>query len=230
MARSHPLTSNVSLVVDAHEDTRILYVEHFQRLGWEADGASDGAEGLSKALSNPPDLILTELRLPRIDGLQFIEIVKREPTTAAVSIIVVTTDDRTPLLERARRIGVDAVYTKPIEVPVLFAHIEELRRQRRELMANSAALTESAHRTIADANHILVRRARSHVRWGGIRRRRRRQPHRRLPARTAARGSNTNEATLVASTSISPNSGTTTIVRRAAGGSSIDSAPNGCGL
>src|SRR5690242_14771118 len=82
------------LVADPDEDTRTLYRLALPPAGWEVSEASDGRDALTQALAEPPTFIITELRLPLIDGFALCEILRRDPATHSVPILVVTTETR----------------------------------------------------------------------------------------------------------------------------------------
>ena len=149
-------TPYVSLVVEPHDDTRALYVDRLQTLGCETLEAPDGAVGLSKALLRPPQLLLTELRLPRIDGPQLIEMLRRESATTAMSVVIVTADARKASLDQARRARADAVYTKPVEFDTVFARLEQLIQQKADIVAMSHLLVARVQDALTDASHILL--------------------------------------------------------------------------
>lgn len=60
------------LVVDDEEHTRLGYTEILKMGGYEVDMASDGLEGLMKANENEYDLIITDLRMPKLNGIEFL--------------------------------------------------------------------------------------------------------------------------------------------------------------
>jgi CheY-like chemotaxis protein len=98
------------LVVDANDDTRELYRQSFQRGGCHVVEASDGRDALTQALASPPSLVVTEIRLPFLDGCALCEILRRDWATADIPILVVTTEATE--MERARRAGADIVVAK----------------------------------------------------------------------------------------------------------------------
>lgn len=108
----HVTTSRRVLVADADTDTRTLYELALPRAGCEVVQAGDGRDALTKALSETPTLIITELRLPFIGGIALCEIIRRDAATHAVPILVVTAETRPTELDRIRQAGADAVLVK----------------------------------------------------------------------------------------------------------------------
>jgi two-component system chemotaxis response regulator CheY len=114
------------LIVDGDGDNRELYRESFSLAGWNVTEASDGREALVRALTAKPWVVVTELRLPFIDGVSFCEILRQDEATAAVPILVVTSETRPAQLARAERAGANAVLIKPSTPDVVIAEAQRL--------------------------------------------------------------------------------------------------------
>jgi CheY-like chemotaxis protein len=114
------------LLVDRDDDTREMYAEY---LAGEALGialAADGREALATAVAHPPDLVVTETRLPGIDGYELCTRLREHPATQTVRIIIVTGDGYPADIDHARAVGADAVLIKPCLPEVLLAEIRRL--------------------------------------------------------------------------------------------------------
>ena len=96
------------LLVDPDDDSRTMYREWFQESGCEVVEAIDGREALTEALVRPPALVISEIRLPFIDGHALCEILRRDWATARIPILLVTSDGRTSELARAKAAGASA--------------------------------------------------------------------------------------------------------------------------
>jgi CheY-like chemotaxis protein len=123
--RSSPRLVSI-LVVDTDDDTRALYRQSFALAGCEVVDACDGREALTKALVDPPTLVVTETTLPFLDGYALCEILRRDRMTAQIPILVVTADARPTHIDRARRVGADAVLVKPASIDAVMAEIQRL--------------------------------------------------------------------------------------------------------
>jgi two-component system chemotaxis response regulator CheY len=99
------------LTTDA--DTRTLYALALPIAGCEVVQASDGRDALTQALTETPTLIITELRLPLIGGIELCEIIRRDAATHSVPILVVTSETRPTERDRIRNAGATAVLVKP---------------------------------------------------------------------------------------------------------------------
>ena len=120
LVRTDQLASNENicegrrvLVVDADADTRALYQDALSIEGCDVVEAADGREALTKALIQPPAIVITELRLPQVSGFALCEILRRDRMTATIPIVVVTGETRRPELEHVRRIGANDIIVKP---------------------------------------------------------------------------------------------------------------------
>ncbi|HVH29626.1 MAG TPA: response regulator [Vicinamibacterales bacterium] len=120
------------LLIDRDDDTREMYAEFFKSLGVELVEAADGRDGLAQAISRNPEVIVTDTRLPGIDGYELCTLLRRDSTTRATPIVVVTGDGYEADIARARAAGADSVLVKPCLPQALFAEIHTLVQQARE--------------------------------------------------------------------------------------------------
>lgn len=114
------------LIADADADTRSLYENLLSPTGCEVVAAVDGRDALVKALASRPTLVITETRLPILDGYDLCAVLRRDAVTQSVPILVVTSETRIAMLERAHAAGVDAVLNKPVSPETLLTEIRYL--------------------------------------------------------------------------------------------------------
>jgi two-component system phosphate regulon response regulator PhoB len=141
----------------AGEDTssrpRVLYVEDdvnlqkslsfiLWREGYEVFCAQTGEEALELARREKPDLILLDLVLPGIDGLKVCGILKKDPSTAEILIVMVTAKKRMEDIVAGLKGYADDYVTKPFEPPVLLARIQALLRRRVKATGDQKATLE----------------------------------------------------------------------------------------
>jgi two-component system cell cycle response regulator DivK len=134
-----------ALLADRDDDTRQTYGAFLRSVPVELDEASDGREALAKALARPHDVVITDTRLPGINGYELCQLLRRDVATKATPIIVVTAEAFPTNLERARRAGADQVLVKPclpdqllLEIQRLVGRSKELRRQSQQIRARLA--------------------------------------------------------------------------------------------
>lgn len=114
------------LVVDADDDTRALYRLVLGAMAGRLEEACDGVEAYGRALSRPPDLLVTERRLPRMDGLTLVERVRALSRGRDCAVLMVTTSltpaDRDHLFTR----GIDEILYKPCDMRRVVAAAQRL--------------------------------------------------------------------------------------------------------
>ena len=142
------------LLADADADTRLLYRESLQPAGCDVVDAADGRDALVKALSVRPTLVITETRLPILDGYALCEILRRDSITRSVPILVVTTEARPTELDRARDAGADVVLTKPVPLDVLLKEIQRLLQPSPNESGKAARVSKEHRRTPLVKAHL----------------------------------------------------------------------------
>jgi len=114
------------LVVDDEPEAVELVEFNLQQAGFEVLSAADGAEALKKARAAAPNLIVLDLMLPEIDGLEVCKILRRDPATASLPILMLTAKaaeiDRVLGLE----LGADDYLTKPFSPRELVLRIRKI--------------------------------------------------------------------------------------------------------
>jgi circadian clock protein KaiC len=113
------------LVVDDEPDERFLLRRMFERAGHEVIEADDGAAALDIVRKSPPDLIVTDMMMPVMDGAEFIRRLRADPATAGIPIMASTGDP-------ALAIDADVVITKTLPVEDLTAAANALMREGRD--------------------------------------------------------------------------------------------------
>jgi CheY-like chemotaxis protein len=110
--------------------------------------ATDGALGLEELMASPPDCIVVDIRMPHLDGLQFVRALRGDPATADIPVVVQSAlvQDREVLAGMLS--GADAYLLKPVKIDDLLHAIEQSlalsadqRRQRMEFLAQNADAT-----------------------------------------------------------------------------------------
>ena len=101
------------LIVDHHADTRELYGDSLAALGFKTIAAADGAQARRRAWESHPDIVVTDLALPGVDGWQLIRDLKREARTRDIPVVLVTGLAAPWLRQRAEREGCAACFVKP---------------------------------------------------------------------------------------------------------------------
>lgn len=103
------------LIVEDNAQNRLLMVDILVAHGYEVLEARDGEEGIASARRDRPDLILLDMQMPVMDGLQAARILKADPQTSAIKILAVTSFAMKGDRERILAAGVDEYMAKPID-------------------------------------------------------------------------------------------------------------------
>ena len=103
------------LLVDADPDTRALYRAIFPSHEYDVDECEDGAVALGHAIARRPDLIITETHLRRIDGFALCRLLRADPLTRTIPIVVVTSAASPADTARALQAGANQVLVKPCD-------------------------------------------------------------------------------------------------------------------
>ncbi|MDF2693569.1 MAG: response regulator [Labilithrix sp.] len=119
------------LVVDDVEDNRDLYATYFEHLGFLAEQACDGEEALAKIAESIPDVVIMDLSMPRLDGWEATRMIKADPRTRQVVVVVVTGNTTSANLEAAHAAGADEVCAKPCIPRDLLAVVRRRLEARR---------------------------------------------------------------------------------------------------
>lgn len=104
---------------------RVLEVE-----GYEVIGAANGTEGLAKARQIEPDLVITDINLPDIDGYAITETLKNDAKTAHIPIIAMTANVMKKDRDQIHKVGCDGYIAKPIDIDVLPEQVENFLKGR----------------------------------------------------------------------------------------------------
>lgn len=132
------------LVVDDEPDILDLVQFNLKRAGYDVTGVLSGAEGVAAARSDPPDLVLLDIMLPGLNGLEACTLLKNDPMTRDTAVIMLTAKgEESDVVEGLER-GADDYIVKPFSPRVLAARIQAVLR-RRELDAPAEDETISIH-------------------------------------------------------------------------------------
>lgn len=114
------------LVVDDEQDLSQMMTELLIGAGFDARTADSGREALAQILADPPDLVLLDVDMPELDGFEVAAMLKSDPVTATIPIIMVSAHDG----RAARLIGLESgaedYLAKPVDPAELLAKIRNL--------------------------------------------------------------------------------------------------------
>jgi len=114
------------LLVEDNELNRDMLSRRLMRRGYQVDLAADGKEGLQKAETTLPDLILLDLSLPGMDGWEVLRQLKQHPRMKHIPVVALTAHALVTDRTRALEAGFDDYDIKPVEMPRLLKKMETL--------------------------------------------------------------------------------------------------------
>lgn len=117
------------LIIDDEEDIRTLLEYNLKKEGFEVSTAENGEEGLQKALTSIPDLILLDVMMPGMDGIEVCDAIRSAPSISYVLICFLTARNEDYSQIAGLEAGADDYIAKPIKPKVLISRINALLRR-----------------------------------------------------------------------------------------------------
>jgi len=145
------------LIVDDSEDVRI-YLSGLLEGNYKISEAENGEEGIIAATENMPDLIISDVMMPSMDGIEFCRRIKSEWQTSDIPVILLTAKASAESKIEGLEIGADDYLTKPFDSKELFTRIKNLLAQRKRLRdkynKDPGAITETGNLNKADQDFL----------------------------------------------------------------------------
>lgn len=116
------------LLIEDNRDSRDILSKLLRMSGYDVVSASDGEVGYNTALDQAPDLIITDINMPKMDGIEFVKRVRQNGALAGTPILVVTAFGATVARE-AVEAGADASAEKPFDFDKFLAMVQNLIRR-----------------------------------------------------------------------------------------------------
>lgn len=116
------------LTVDDSASVRQMVSFTLRKAGHAVDEAADGQEGIEQARRQKFDLIVTDLNMPRIDGIGMIAAVRQLPGYAFTPILMLTTESQPEKKDAGRKAGATGWIVKPFQADQLIAVVQKLVR------------------------------------------------------------------------------------------------------
>ena len=114
------------LTVDDSRSMRDMLKHSLSEAGYRVVQAEDGVHGLEVLENETPDVIVTDINMPRLDGIETLRQLKADPNTAKIPVIMLTTTDEPREIERCYALGCNVYITKPVEYERFCEALREL--------------------------------------------------------------------------------------------------------
>jgi len=135
------MVDKIILIVEDEEDVMELIRYNLAKEGFNCDAAYNGQEALKKAQAMLPDLVLLDLMLPEVDGLEVCKRLKSSPQTEHIPIVMVTAKSDESDIVTGLELGAEDYITKPFSPKVLVARVRAvLRRKNTEIPEKSTVV------------------------------------------------------------------------------------------
>jgi two-component system cell cycle response regulator DivK len=128
------------LIVDGNEMNRDTLLRRLVRRGYEVLAAANGIDGVEKARSTLPDLILMDFSLPEMDGWTATKILKSDPATRAIPVVALTAHAMSADRAKAIAAGCDAFETKPVDLTHLLKTMTRVLEKRNKMTRRNPTL------------------------------------------------------------------------------------------
>lgn len=141
------------LIVDDISDNRTILTRRFQRRGFEVVEADSGLKAIELLAREEFDLVLLDVMMPGIDGIETLKRIRSEKSASALPVIMVTAKSESENIVDALELGANDYVTKPVDFAVALARVNtQISRKQAELQVTAA------NEALRDANEDLERR------------------------------------------------------------------------
>ena len=114
------------LIVDDSETIRQQVSTALERAGFAVVEAGNGIDGLECAGREELAMIILDVNMPRLGGLEMLERLKANPKTAAVPVLMLTTEVQQSMIDRAKKAGARGWIIKPVKLDMLVSAVNKL--------------------------------------------------------------------------------------------------------
>jgi two-component system phosphate regulon response regulator PhoB len=150
------------LVVDDEREILELVAYNLQRDGYQVQCVATGEAALKTAKSEPPDLVVLDLMLPGLDGLEVCRLLKSDPQMAQAAIVMLTAKGEEADVVAGLELGADDYITKPFSPRVLLARVKAVLRRQAATMPDEdvpvivgrLAVHPAKHEVLADDRRV----------------------------------------------------------------------------
>lgn len=118
------------LYVEDEKDLRVPISQILQLLGYQVECAVNGQEGVEKAGQWQPDLILMDIRMPLMNGIEATEALRNDPATEQIPIFILTAYTDSKTRDACEQAGADGFFAKPLDIEKVDATIKSFLNKK----------------------------------------------------------------------------------------------------
>lgn len=141
--------SGLILIVEDNSDMR-LFIKSILESEFKIIEAANGVEGMEKALEYIPDIIISDVMMPGMDGMELLEKIKSDDRISHIPIILLTAVNEERQILKSFDVGVDDYITKPFSAPILKARVSNILSNRKKWWEKYAILKEQHDHASSD--------------------------------------------------------------------------------
>jgi diguanylate cyclase (GGDEF)-like protein len=162
VVEGNPVAASRILIVDDVSDNRVLLQRRFQRQGFEVVEADSGLKALELIDSQEFDLVLLDVMMPGIDGIETLKRIRSQKSASALPVIMVTAKSESENVVEALALGANDYVTKPVDFAIALARANtQIGRRRAELqvVAANEALSkanDNLEKNVAERTELLL--------------------------------------------------------------------------
>jgi two-component system alkaline phosphatase synthesis response regulator PhoP len=150
------MTGSRILIIEDDSDIIELLEYNLTREGYRVEAARSGEDGLQRAQSSPPDLIILDLMLPGTNGLEVCRALKKETRTDRIPVVMLTAKSDEADIVAGLELGADDYITKPFSPRVLLARLRAVMRRREAGSPDDAAVIHIHELVINPGRHEVL--------------------------------------------------------------------------
>ena len=144
------------LVVDDEDDILELLQYNLKREGYQVSGVTSGEEGLKLIRQSLPDLAILDLMLPGVDGFEVCRLIKGDPRTQHIPVIMLTAKSEETDVVAGLELGADDYITKPFKPRILLARVKAALRAKAAKVQESESLVRIHELIIDPGRHEVL--------------------------------------------------------------------------
>lgn len=146
------------LIVEDDRTTALFVQATLKKHGFETITANDGHEALNKVQSDNPDLVLLDIQMPEMNGLQCLTAIRQQSSREELPVIMLTAVDGAANVYKGREMGANRYLTKPVESERLLEAIQDIQTQQDEATPASVPVSKEVREEMAriELDHLIT--------------------------------------------------------------------------